>query len=311
MDTKRLRMVATIHEVGSISAAARQLNVAQPALSAQLKELEDHFGTALFHREARGMRATAAGRLLAEHAQQILRAIDRAEEDVFARRDEPSGEVRLGMPFSIAEACLSPLLKEIDTRYPNVRLSFVESFSGTLVRRLSDKRLDLAVIVGAAPDDTLDFEEVAEQRMYLVVPASWSVADQESVRLSELSQLPLILPNAQHGLRRLIESHAVVNGWRLKIRHEIDSAYQLVKLVANGAGATILTPSSVQFAVVADQVRTVPIVEPEVWRKVYVSWPKAHTPDDVTAIVKAELLSVLQTELCTSNAEAFWVGARK
>ena len=300
-------MVAAIFETGSVSEASKQLRVAQPALSAQLRDLESQFDTLLFHREPRGMRPTAAGRLLADHAGRILRAIDRAEEDIREGRAEPSSEVRLGMPFSISEACLAPLLRAIDARRPNIRLSFVEGFSGSLARRLTEKRLDLAVLVGASPDGTLGFEDVAEQRMSLIAPASWDVTRAPSIRLADVCQLPLILPSAQQGLRRLVEGHAIANGWRLTIRHEIDSAYQLVKLVAGGSGATILTPSSVQFAAVSDEVRMVPIVEPELWRKVYISWSQALTGDDAIAQVRNELVSVLKGQLNDRPGEATWL----
>lgn len=110
MELRQLRYFVAIVDHGSLSRAALFLHVAQPALTAQIKHLEDELGAQLLHRSAQGMTSTDAGKVFYEHAQAILKQVGDAKSAVTQSTTRPSGSVTLGLPHSISGALALPLL---------------------------------------------------------------------------------------------------------------------------------------------------------------------------------------------------------
>lgn len=252
------------------------------------------------------MLPTSAGRVLIEHAERIIAATEQAEKDLLQRSDSASGRVRLGLPFSIAALCLSDLLEALQAKCPEITLVFTEGFSGTLVERLAESRLDLAVLVRDPGDPRIALKPVARERMSLIVPRTAPVATQKTMTLEQAVSLPLLLPTRVHGVRRLLDGHAVANGWSLNIQHEVDSAFQLVDLVRRGFGATVLTPSSVSFGRGTDKIISIPIVQPSVWRNLNLAWPADRAPDHVAKMVLAILLDTMLSRLRLHGDAVEW-----
>jgi len=111
MDTRQLKAFLKIIDTGSISRAAQSLGLAQPSLSQQLLRLEDELGIALFRRTARGVTATDAGRLFAEHARDVVRRTERAIEDLRHLRDDAGGEVILALPPALCRVAGMALIE--------------------------------------------------------------------------------------------------------------------------------------------------------------------------------------------------------
>ena len=126
VDLKNLRNFVAVASAGSISRAAENIHIAQPALSKQIQQIEDYFGTDLFVRTHRGVKLTPAGERLVNHAKGLLKRFDIALEDVREAISEPSGRVALGLPQSMAKYLAVPLVRTIDehrlcNRTPNQR----------------------------------------------------------------------------------------------------------------------------------------------------------------------------------------------
>jgi LysR family nitrogen assimilation transcriptional regulator len=147
MDFRQLRYFLGIVEAGSISAAAAQLHVAQPALSQQLARLEAELGTALLVRGPRGVMPTAAGEALRDHARILLRDLERASEAVRAEAGGPvRGSVTIGLPTTVAMALTLPLLRTMRDRHPGISLHLAESQSGHLLDWLHQGKADVIVL---------------------------------------------------------------------------------------------------------------------------------------------------------------------
>jgi DNA-binding transcriptional LysR family regulator len=113
MELRQLRYFVAIVDHGSLSRAALVLHVAQPALTQQLRQLEDELGVQLLHRSAQGVLSTDAGKIFYEHAQAILKQVADAQAAVIQSAERPSGSVTLGLPHSISGALALPLLTAI------------------------------------------------------------------------------------------------------------------------------------------------------------------------------------------------------
>jgi len=136
MELRQLRYFVAIADHGSLSRAALVLHVAQPALTQQVRQLEEELGAQLLHRSAQGVLCTDAGKVFYEHAQAILKQVADARSAVTQSTTRPAGSVTLGFPHSISGALALPLLTATRARYPEITLQLTEELSGSLAEQL-------------------------------------------------------------------------------------------------------------------------------------------------------------------------------
>lgn len=252
-DLRTLRGFVTVCSAGSISRAAERLYVAQPALSLQIRQLEEELGTALFERTPRGVVATAAGEMLLTHATDILRRVDVAYEAVRMAVSQPQGRVAVGLPQSLAKLLTVPLVKEVCAEWPGVDLQIIEQSTGYIPQALLTGHIDIGMTFGGTPESGLRVDRVLEERLLLVgPPGALSVAPRrditktKGVSFAKLAGYPLILPAGLHGLRSLIDRYSATHGTSLNVIAEVNAIPELIALAAAGAGFTILSHAAVQ-----------------------------------------------------------------
>ncbi len=247
MDLKPLSNLIHVVELQSFSKAAAFLRIAQPALSRQVKALEEELGVALLERHGWGVTATAEGLILVEHARKLLRNVQEAREAVLALQAEPQGEVTLGVPTSVGAAMVPDLVQQFRKTCPKVALRLVEGFSGSVHEWLLAGRLDLAILYETRETVAIGAEPLLSEEMVLVGAAGR--LGEGPVTLDDLAALPLVLPGRPHRLRLLVD------GWaseaRLDIRPciEADSLGLLKELAQREEGFTILPYSAVHAEV--------------------------------------------------------------
>ncbi|WP_326834786.1 LysR substrate-binding domain-containing protein [Amycolatopsis rhabdoformis] len=187
-----LRAVREIALSGSFTAAARLLGYSQPAISRQVAAMEAAAGQPLFVREGRGVRVSAAGAVVVEHAGRILAGIGALEQDLASLDDRLAGRVRLGA-FPSATAVLVPrAIARLRTEHPGLDVALTEAATPALVRQLRARRLDVAVIgVGAGLPDYdltgLEQEVVSAGGLCVAVPAAHRLAGSGVVPVAELA----------------------------------------------------------------------------------------------------------------------------
>ncbi len=142
-----LRYFARIAELGSFTAAARELNVSQPSLSVAVRKLEEALGAPLFHRSRQGVTLTRAGEILLEHARQADRALGAAVDEMLALETEPRGRFTLGAHESLAAYLLPRFMARFLERYPKVELALWNGNSRDVERAVVERRIDLGVVV--------------------------------------------------------------------------------------------------------------------------------------------------------------------
>lgn len=273
MDLRALRYFAAIVEHGSLTRAAEALRIAQPALSAHLKRLEEEFGCALAARTARGIIPTEAGRRLAQGAAQMLADAERLRDAVRGVEATPAGPAVIGVPTTFGPAVTVPLALTMRRRYPAVRLRVVEGLSGHMLEWLRDGVVDAALLFAADDVAGLVQEELARERLRLVGRRDDPFfAGRKTVRLAEIPELPLILPGRPHGVREEAERAALIARRPLNVVLEIDALEQIKTLVAEGEGCTILSGRVAARGPDAHRLSSLPIVAPEILRAIHLAW---------------------------------------
>ena len=224
MELRQLRYFVAIVDHGSLSRAARVLHIAQPALTQQVKQLEDELAAQLLHRSAQGVIATDAGKIFYEHAQAILKQVSDARSAVAQSTDKPAGTVALGIPQSASGTLALPLLTAMRERYPDISLQLTEELTGNLIEQLKTGRINLAVLFDDGQLTSFATTPlVEEEMMFITRTGSQYATTRRSVTFARAVKAKLILPGMQHGVRPRIESVARAAGLTLDNVIEISS----------------------------------------------------------------------------------------
>lgn len=235
---RHLRYFVKIVDAGSFSRAAATIYVAQPALSAQIAELEEELGVALLTRSARGVKPTAAGEALYREAMQVLRHIERIPETVRYTGGDLSGAVSIGMSSSIAWSMGSELMAEMRSALPRVRPSFVTGDSASLQAQIAGGTLDLALVFGAQGAPGLGHKVLFLQRLFVVdrkAPGS-----RRTISLQRAAELDLVLPDRANATRTRLDALFAAEGLVPNIVAEANQLQPLIAAVLSGLGATLL-----------------------------------------------------------------------
>jgi LysR family transcriptional regulator, nitrogen assimilation regulatory protein len=243
LDTKRLEAFIKVVDLGSMTSAAKVLNVAQPALSQHIASLEAEFKCKLLDRSARGVKPTEAGRILYRYAKSIQRQIDEARRTILESRSGLTGNVTIGLaPLSSAALLATPLLMQVRERYPGVVLHIYDSSGIMLSEMMLKGSMDMAVLYGDRPVTGLDYKPLMREHFYLVAPRSMYPEQMppEEVSAEEVAQFDLLLPYRESFLRQTVERVCAEVGLRPRIVAEIHSQSTLSSAIAAGMGAAVL-----------------------------------------------------------------------
>ncbi|WP_371373596.1 LysR family transcriptional regulator [Sporomusa aerivorans] len=196
MDIREMRYFYTIVEEGNISSASRRLNIAQPALSRQMKQLEDTLGVQLFERGSRRIRLTEAGQLLRERAEQILGLVDGTMKEMTELNSGLGGTISIGSVTTSGAALLPGLISQFHESYPNVTFQIWEGDGFRILELLDSGVIEVGII--RAPFDSDVYESITLPEEPLVVAMKrdkcYCGENPETVRLIELANQPLIVP---------------------------------------------------------------------------------------------------------------------
>ncbi|MGW0362058.1 LysR family transcriptional regulator [Streptomyces sp. NPDC002990] len=273
IEARHLRVLRAVAGTGSFSAAARELGCTQPAVSQQMKALEQSAGTPLLIRSGREMRLTQAGEALVRHAAGILAGLTAAEEEVAAIAGLRAGRVRL-VSFPSGSSTLVPTaLAAMRAAHPGTRISLVEAEPPRSVEMLREGDCDVALAFRYAGDggsetaaewEDLVVRPLLTDRLVGLVPEGHRLTGAERVRMAELADEPWIAgcPRCRRHLVEVCEAA----GFTPRIDFATDDYPAVVGLVGAGLGVAVLPELAVE-SVRAKGVSTV-VVEPAVEREV-------------------------------------------
>ena len=266
MTLKQLNYFLRIAELGSVSAAARELFIAQPALSNHVSALEKELEVELFTRTVKGVQLTPAGEKLLHHAGLILRQVENARADVISDAVSPRGEVRLVVDASKAYTLLPLLVTEAARRFPQVQLHISDAMSLVAAQHIADGKVDLGLIPNAADLSNVEVLPVYRESMYLVGKDLGVGHDGQTILFEQLSEYPLVAPSRPHNVRMHIEQTALEARWPLDIRYEQNTGLGLRCLVNNGIANAIMPRDVMNAELQRGELEALKVVRPSIDR---------------------------------------------
>jgi DNA-binding transcriptional LysR family regulator len=246
MELRHLRYFIGVAEEENVSRAALKLHVSQPALSRQIRDLEDELGFLLLERSAKSVRLTEAGRAFLTEARAVLQ---RAEEAVKTARAiaMSGGELHVGYAPSLTARILPQTLRAFQAELPEVRVKLHDFSTEEMLAGLREDKLQMAFVVRLIPAllRGLRFEELMRDPISLAVAPKHPLAGRRSVTLAEVAREPLVsysrkdYPDAHENLTSMF---AAIKS-KPRIVEEHDSVSSLIAAVESGAGVAVVTQS--------------------------------------------------------------------
>lgn len=274
MDLKQLRAFLAVVEAGTVTRAADVLNLVQPAVSRQIRLLEDDIGSPLFDRERQGMVLTAAGQALEGYARRALLELERGRAEVMnTTTGELGGLVTLGLLPSTVDILSSPLVGLMAERFPGIRLRIAVGYAGTLLQWLASGEVDAALLYGAEHSPNIRSMALIEEALWAIGPPGSELRADRPVTLEELTRQKLVLPSAPHGIRTLLEHACAVQGVTFDVAVETNALSVQRSLVLGGHGLTILPPIAVAPDLASGQLAGAPFAAPGISRTIVLSVP--------------------------------------
>lgn len=186
MELHQLRCFVAVVEEGGLNRATTRIHITQPALSYQIKQLENELGVSLLHRQPRGICPTEAGRVLFQHAQEVLESVRRARRAVEMLADGVVGEIRIGTISSIGGYFLPPVIAQLQEKYPLARSTIMYGRSPEVMEALLSNRVDLAIVSDPLPNRRFSTEKIAEETVSLVCGKSHPFYGESSIEPAAL-----------------------------------------------------------------------------------------------------------------------------
>lgn len=301
MDTRRIRNFLAVVEAGSIARAAAMLHIAQPALSAQMRQLEDFVGSPLLSRSAKGVVPTAVGLAFSRKGAELLQLADQLRALGRDMAAEPEGQVNVGLPTSVANMLSMPLVQAVVQRHPRIELGLLESTSAGLGEQLVQGRLDVAVLFADNLTAGMQHRAVLEEDLFVVGAAPMP----EDTTLAALHGVALVMPAQPNSVRLLLDKACAQRGIAPRILAEISSPHTMLQLARAGLGATVLPWSMLAREHMAG-LHAARILAPRLTRTICVA-TAAQPPESLRVLAVRDLVVEL---LRTLVAQSEWRGAR-
>ncbi|QLD50684.1 LysR family transcriptional regulator [Paraburkholderia fungorum] len=309
MDIRQIRTFLAIADTGSATRAAELLHIVQPAVSRQLKLLEDDVGAPLFERDRRGMQLTEAGQILLDRARRALRELESAQQEIRPTPGLVSGTVSLGLLPSSCELLTGPLVGALQRAFPQIRVSLSVGYTDHLLGWLESGEIDAALLYDPAASPALDVKPLVEESLSLVGLASIGLSDDYPVTVAALGEAPLVLPSAPHRLRSLVEHACAAAGVGITFAAGTNALSVQKALVAQGYGATVMPRVAVQQEIERGVFSAARIDAEAFLRRIYLAVPTTRRSSTAVRCATAVLQNCVREIACSGEWQgAQWIG---
>lgn len=296
MEISQLRTLMHVAELGSLSKAADRLHIAQPALSRQIRLLEEELGARLFDRHGRGMVMTEQGQDVLRHAQRVMAELEEIRASV-ADADAPlRGHVAIGMPPTAADILSEPIVTAFREAHPAATLRIVSAHSRHLLDWLHRGEIDASILYDPRSARSLRVQPLLEEALFLIGPADAGLSLHQPVDFGALDGARLLLPSPGHGLRDILDRCAADRGFALSVPVEADSYSVLRDIVRAGHGLTILPRVPIHRDLASGDLCAAPLCNPQPLRRLVMTYP-ADRPVARLARFAGEVIAARVTKM--------------
>ena len=275
MNSKQLKYFLKTADKGSITGAAKDLDIAQPAISQQISSLEHELSVQLFERDFRGVRLTSSGKKFYLRAKSIVHQMGIAKTEIFDSESNPSGRISIGMAQAVCNVLAIPLSQAIQKSYPNIELTMHYGNPDFLNQCLSNGQIDLAITYEhTVLDKHFSSTPLIKENIYLVVgtlqvkESYQQLIMQDTIEFKQLADFEIILPNQNDPLVQMLNRYETKTGVRIWNKQNFGLLMTNLRYVTDGLGLMILPSSAVFHLEKSKQVKTIAITHPEMSRDV-------------------------------------------
>lgn len=306
MDTRQLRYFVAVCEFRNLSHAADHCNTAASALSHHVARLEEELETKLFTRKPRGMEPTASGLKLLAHARHILSALETAASDVRLGQAEISGNISIGMPYSVINVIGGALMRTVIDDLPKVRLLIREGLSGMTYTALRKGDVEAALIFNPAPDSQTVRKALIEEELFCIGHRNVIGETDAPIRLEDMAELPLAMLQSGSLSRALIDQPAELAHLEANARIQLASVAATLSAMKEGLACTLAPKVLVSEELRNRDLIARPIIDPTPVRTLYLVSPIENQP----TFLREHIATLIVDLVRQSVAEGRWEGAR-
>lgn len=237
---RHIHYFLAVAEHRNFTRAAAALYMSQPALSQQIKQLEESLGTRLFDRSGRRIALTDAGHVYAGYARRALRDLEEGKRAIHDVSDLSRGTLRIAITPTFTPYLIGPLVRRFHRRYANIRLQIEEMSQERMEERLLDDDFDLGIAFDDVHSADIESRFLLEERLALVINRDHPLAGQQSLDVPTLDTLSLVLLNAEFATREQIDSYCRQHALQPKVMMEANSVSAVIEMVRNTPLASLL-----------------------------------------------------------------------
>ena len=272
MELRQLRYLVSLAEEGNFTRAAANEHIAQPAMSQQIRRLENELGLALVERTTRRVALTEAGELLVVRCRRILAELESADAELQALRGVHTGHVTIGAMHTMGPVDLSLVLALFRERHPDIRFTVREQTSEEMAEMLRVDELDLAFlsVTERVESRGLGLHQLVSEELVVLLPREHRLSRRSELRMAELEGEAFISFREGARLRELLMAAGREAGFEPQVPLESNESQRVRRLVSRGLGVAIL-PRSDAEGFGAD-VAVVSLTKPSLRRDITIAW---------------------------------------
>lgn len=293
MNVSQLRTFVAVVDKGSFSAAAKHLNISQPAVTMQVQALETDVGATLLDRRYRRIDLTEAGRALLPHARKVLDQLGQAKDEIAALSGLVTGRLTIAASTTPGVYLVPRLLGSFLAHYPEVGVTIVVHDTAEVVEAVESGAAQIGVTGAIVKGARVTYEELGSDELIVICPPDHPLASRQRVTMAHLTEETWIFREAGSGTRQVAERVLANHGLEtqeLQIAVELGTGEAIVSAVEGGLGIAILSRHVAEKALQAGTVAQVDVVGLPVSRPFYIVLPKA-TPTRAAMAFRNHLLS--------------------
>ena len=270
---KQIRYFDALARLGTFSAAAEACSVTQPALSMQIKEMEEGAGAALLERGPRGVRLTAFGEMVHQRAKAMLAIVEELDDLARSVGGEPSGNLRLGVIPTIAPYLLPAVITRLAQKFPGLNPILRESMTSRLIEELHDGRIDAAILALPVSEPTFSEVTLFSEQFVLIRPAE--DAGKPVPHRDKLREMRLLLLEEGHCFRQQALSCCDMPSTQPREMLDGSSLSTLVQMVGVGVGVTLIPEMAVPVETRSAAVSVARFRDPQPRRSIGMIWRRS------------------------------------
>lgn len=273
MEFRHLRYFLAVADTLHFRRAADSLHVSQPALSQQIKQLEQQVGTRLFDRMGRKVQMTRAGTIFREHAQRVLREMESAQAAIDEHEGLERGTLAAGVVQTVNAYLIPDIVSCFSEAHPQVLLKIEELSGYEVVERVTEGRLDMGIGFIPTMSDRIESELLFEEDLVLIAPRRHRLATRHRISIVELAREPLVLLSQKFCARRLIDDSFRIAGVQPTVAIEMNSIEGILATIRTSQRATILPRLSLGKRPVV-RLSAVTLINPTPQQRIGLLWRK-------------------------------------